>query len=192
MKTAVVRILVNFGVPRRKIHPRQNRLDEALLPQDALVGEESELVGLRIVGHAPARVFLIFGIRNSVAAEELRPILVVVAFMNREVTETPCFGKWGGINRELFLDEVEDAHLRRGPWLRALALQHFPLGLLWILWALKQVGCLGLGIIFVTTVSMAAPQACGCDARLFQVVKRTGGFVFPIFRQADAGHQFLL
>jgi hypothetical protein len=39
---------------------------------------------------------------------------------------------------------------------------------------------------------MAAPKAHRSDARLFQVAQGAGRSGFPVFGQADAGHQFLL
>ena len=66
-------------------------------------------------------MFLIFGIRDSPAADELRPVLVVVAFVNREIAETTCFSKRGGVNPELVTDEVDDADLGCG----SLASCHF-------------------------------------------------------------------
>jgi hypothetical protein len=88
VKTPVVRILVNFGVTRRKVHPRQNLTDEALPAQDASVGEESELAGLRVVGHAPPWKFLVLAVGNPPTLHKLGPIRNVVALMDCVVAVT--------------------------------------------------------------------------------------------------------
>jgi hypothetical protein len=71
-------------------------------------------------------------------------------------------------------------------------LSHSPLGFLRVLRAFKQVSRFGLRAILAATVLMAAPKAGGSDARLFQVAQGASRPGFPVFRQADAGHQFLL
>jgi hypothetical protein len=122
------------------VHPRQNLADKPLPAQDASVGEERVFAGLFVVGHTPARVFLIFGIRDVPAADELRPVLVVVAFVEQIVTVSSRLGDWRGVNEELVADEINDAHSGCGPWLRVLALLHSPLAVLRELGALEQVG----------------------------------------------------
>ena len=108
-EAAVESVRARFRASRRKVHPRQNLADKALPARDASVGKKHELAGLFVVGHTPARVFLILGIRDSPAADELRPVLVVVALVDCEVAETTCFGKRAGVNPELVIDEVNDA-----------------------------------------------------------------------------------
>src|SRR5208282_1657717 len=109
--TAIVLVRAGFRFIRRKVQPRQNLADKALPAQDASVGEEQKLGGLRVVRHATPRVFLVLGIGNGPAADELRPVLVVVALVDCEVAEAPCPGKRGGVNPELFTDEINDADL---------------------------------------------------------------------------------
>ena len=46
-----------------------------------------------VVRHTPARVFLIFDIRNSPTADELRPVLVVVALVDCGVAVTTCLSE---------------------------------------------------------------------------------------------------
>jgi hypothetical protein len=92
------------------VHPRQNLADKALPAQDASVGEKRGLAGLFVVGHAPARVFLIFGIRDVPAADELCPVVDVVAFVEQTVTVSSRLGDWRGVNEELVANEINDTH----------------------------------------------------------------------------------
>ena len=57
-------------------------LTRLILPKMHLSARRRELAGLFVVRHTPARVFLIFDIRNSPTADELRPVLVVVALVD--------------------------------------------------------------------------------------------------------------
>jgi hypothetical protein len=95
------------------MQPRQNLPDKALPAQNASVSEERILAGLRVVGHPPTRVFLIFGIRGSPAADELRPVFVVVALADCEIAKIPRATERSGINPELPANEVNYANVRR-------------------------------------------------------------------------------
>ena len=103
-------VRVYLGPSDWKVHPRQNPADKALPAQDASVGEERVLAGLPVVGHAPARVFLIFDVRDIPGADELRPVLVVVAFVEQTVTVSSRLGDWRGVNEELVANEINDTH----------------------------------------------------------------------------------
>jgi hypothetical protein len=58
--------------------------------------------------------------------------------------------------------------------------------------ALEQMFRFSLRAVLADTVRMTAPKAHRSDAWLFQVAQGAGRSVFPVFGQADAGHQFLL
>jgi hypothetical protein len=103
-------VRVYFGPSDWKVHPRQNLADKPLPAQDACVSEERVLAGLFVVGHTPTGVFLIFGIRDIHAADELRPVLAVVAFVEQTVTVSSRLGDWRGVNEELVADEINDTH----------------------------------------------------------------------------------
>ena len=61
-----------------------------------------------------------------------------------------------------------------------------------ILGALQQVGRFGLPTILAATVLVTAPEARRSDARLCRVAQGAGGSGLPVFRQANAGHQFFV
>jgi nitrite reductase/ring-hydroxylating ferredoxin subunit len=91
-------VRVYFGPSDWKAHPRQNLADKALSAQDASVGEKRVLSGLFVVGHRSPRVFLIFGIRDISAADEFRPVLMVVAFVEQTVTVSSRLGRIAGLD----------------------------------------------------------------------------------------------
>src|SRR5271166_6216529 len=95
------------------MQPCQNLADKAIPAQNASVSEERELACLCLVGHTPAREFLIFGVRGSPAADELRPVLVVVSFVDCEIAAVAGPSEWSRIDPELPANEVDDANVRR-------------------------------------------------------------------------------
>jgi hypothetical protein len=93
------------------VHPRQNRIDDLLLTQNANVGEECEFAAPAAVSYAPSRELFVFRARHGSHLDQSPPVFFVTALVDQEVAAVPGSGEWRGINEELVADYVEDAHL---------------------------------------------------------------------------------
>src|SRR5438132_6501196 len=97
-----------------QVHFRHDLAHDALVLQDALVGEQSESLTFRVIHNAPARSFLVFHfVRRSAILLELFPHGNMVAGVDSEILVFLGSTQQRAVDQELPINEPKDAD----PWL---------------------------------------------------------------------------
>jgi len=63
------------------------------VPQDTAIRKERELAALFVISHTPARMLLILIIGDGASADEIWPIINVIAIVNDVVAVPHCLGE---------------------------------------------------------------------------------------------------
>jgi hypothetical protein len=109
VEATVEAVCSRFRTSRRKFHLQENRGNEALLAEDASVGEELELATLPVVAHPAPRVSVVLRVRHGPLLHQLLPVPEVVPLVKCEVAEIPGPSDWCGVNPEFLTDKINDA-----------------------------------------------------------------------------------
>src|SRR5437899_10519062 len=109
-----------------QVHLRHDLAHDALVLQDALVGEQSESPTFRVIHNTPARSFLVFHFaRRSAVLLELFPHGNVVAGVDSEILVLLGSTQQRAVDQELPVNEPKDADLWFRDLCRSLALSSF-------------------------------------------------------------------
>src|SRR5438128_409258 len=109
-----------------QVHLRHDLAHDALVLQDALVGEQSESPTFRVIHNAPARSFLVFHFaRRSAVLLELFPHGNVVAGVDSEILVLLGSTQQRAVDQELPVNEPKDADLWFRDLCRSLALSSY-------------------------------------------------------------------
>jgi hypothetical protein len=111
-EASVVAVGASVSVFARKVHLRNDVLDDALVFQNALVSQQHKSAGFQIEHYPAPRRFLILHVRGRDSLPlELLPYFVVPVRIGQIVTIRLCTAQGNAINYQCFPDDPENTYV---------------------------------------------------------------------------------